>query len=367
VAIREAIRCDPEDGATYSSLAALLRRRLPDQDLDQMRRLANTVTRKSRLLPLHFGLAHALDARGEFAGAAEHAAKGNALQQEHWVRQGRNYDPEQHRAFVEQLCETFTPAFFERMHGVGVDTQLPIFVLGLPRSGTTLIEQIIGSHSQVHAAGELALAGECFESMPSICGIKAVPLECVPQLDERSVEEAARRYLDGLPQLGSEKPRITDKMPDNYLHVGFLHLLFPHARIIHCRRDLRDIAVSCWITNFRAIRWASTEEHIAERIREYLRVTEHWRRVLPNRMLEVQYEELVENPEMEVRRMLEWLGLDWEDACLKFQESTRPVRTASVVQVREPVYQRSVGRWGGYDPFLRNLFDKLPLSSEGRT
>jgi tetratricopeptide (TPR) repeat protein len=362
-AAREAIRRDPENSASYNTLAALLRRRLPDQDLDKMRRLLNSITRKGRLLPLHFGLAQALDAREEFAGAAEHAAKGNALQQQHWVRQGRSYDPEQHRAFVQQVCKTFTPEFFERTRGFGVDTQVPIFVLGLPRSGTTLVEQILASHSQVYGAGELAFAGECFESLPGICGINAAPLECVPQLDERSVAEAARRYLDRLPRLGSGKTRITDKMPDNYLHVGFLHLLFPHARIIHCRRDLRDIAVSCWITNFRAIRWASTEEHIAERIREYIRVTVHWRRVLPNRMLEVQYEELVENPESVVRGMLEWLGLEWEDACLKFHQSPRPVRTASVVQVREPVYRRSVGRWRGYDPFLRNLFDKLPLVS----
>jgi hypothetical protein len=153
-----------------------------------------------------------------------------------------------------------------------------------------------------------------------------------------------QRYLDGLPRLGSKKVRITDKMPDN-----------------------RDIAVSCWLTSFRAIRWASKEEHIAERIQEYLRITEHWRRVLPNRMLEVQYEELVENPETVVRRMLDWLGLAWEDACLKFHETSRPVRTASVVQVREPVYRRSVDRWSGYEPFLRDLFDNLPLSAESRT
>jgi hypothetical protein len=149
-------------------------------------------------------------------------------------------------------------------------------------------------------------------------------------------------------------------MPDNYLHVGFLHLLFSHARIIHCRRDLRDVALSCWLTNFRSIRWASKPEHIAHRIDEYLRVTQHWREVLPNRMLELRYEELVENPETEVRRMLTWLGLDWEDACLKFHETSRPVRTASVVQVREPVYRRSVGRWSEYYPFLRELFDRLP-------
>ena len=363
-AARDSLRCDPGNAGAYSSLASLLGRRLPEDDIEQMRRLAATVVRKSRLLPLHFGLAHALDARGEFAEAAEHTKKGNALQLERWVRQGRDYDPEQHRAFVEQLCETFTPEFFERSHGLGVDTELPIFVLGLPRSGTTLAEQILASHSQVHAAGELTFAGERFESLPNICGINATPLECIRRLDKESTGEAARRYLDRLPRLVPGKTRITDKMPDNYLNVGFLHVLFPRARIIHCRRDLRDIAVSCWITNFRSIRWASKVEHIAQRIQEYVRITEHWRRVLPDRMLEVQYEELVEDPQPIVRRMLDWLGLDWEDACLKFHESPRPVRTASVVQVREPVYRRSVGRWSGYDPFLRGLFDQLAASAE---
>ena len=359
-ALRDAIRCDPDNSGAYGSLAALLRRNLPDEDLEQMRRLARTVVRRSRLGPLHFGLAQALDTRGEFAEAAEHAARGNALQLERWMLQDRQYDPEQHHAFVQQLCETFTTEFIERLQVLGVDTQLPIFILGLPRSGTTLVEQILASHSRVHAAGELPFAGDCFNALPGICGFGGTSLECASHLDQRGIADAAQRYLDRLPHVGLGKTRITDKMPDNYLYVGFLHVLFPRARIIHCRRDLHDVALSCWFTNFGSIRWASKGEHIVERIREYLLVTDHWRRVLPNRMLEVQYEEIVEDPEAQVRRMLEWLSLDWEDACLKFHESPRPVRTASVVQVREPVYRHSVGRWRSYQPYIHGLFDQLP-------
>jgi tetratricopeptide (TPR) repeat protein len=360
-ASRDALRLNPENIGAYSSLASLLRSRLPEEDLGRMQQLASTVTRKSGLTPLHFGLAHAYDARGDFAAAAEHAAKGNAMQDERRRRQGRQYDPEEHRAFVERLHTTFTKDLFERTHGLGVESEVPIFVLGLPRSGTTLVEQILASHSQVQGGGELPFIGQCFESLPSVCGLTASPVDCVSQLDQQLVVELAQRYLNQLPRLTDGKTRVTDKMPDNYLHIGFIHLLFPRARIIHCRRDLRDIAVSCWITSFRAIRWASREDHIAERIREYIEITEHWRRVLPSRVLEVQYEELVENPTPVVRRLLDWCGLEWEEACLNFHETSRPIRTASVVQVREPIYKRSAGRWRGYDPFLHNLFEKLPL------
>src|SRR5262249_48594751 len=140
-AARDAIRCDPQNGGSYASLAALLRHRLPDEDLAQMRRLASTVVRKNRLLPLHFGLAQALDGEGEFAEAAEHAARGNAMQLERWTREGKSYDSAEHRSFVQQLCETFTPELFERTRGFGVASRIPIFIVGMPRSGTTLIEQ----------------------------------------------------------------------------------------------------------------------------------------------------------------------------------------------------------------------------------
>jgi hypothetical protein len=233
----------------------------------------------------------------------------------------------------------------------------------MPRSGTTLIEQILASHSQVRAGGELSFIGQSFESLPGVCGRTGSPADCIAQLDQHQVAELARRYLGQLPQLPVRKSRVTDKMPDNYLHIGFIHLLFPHARIIHCRRDPRDIAVSCWLTSFRAIRWASREEHIAERMREYGESTEHWRRVLPNRMLEVQYEELVADPAPVVRRLLDWAGLAWEEACLNFHQNSHPVRTASVVQVREPIYKRSAGRWRSYDPFLHNLLERVGIQT----
>ncbi len=363
-ASREAIRRDPEDSAAFAMLAEILGRRLPDQDFESMLRLENTgAARARRMLPLHFGMARALDARGQFAEAAEHAKKGNALQEEWCKRRGQEYNPDGHRAFVERMSATFTPALFQRCRGIGIGSELPVFIVGLPRSGTTLLEQILASHSRVHAAGELNLAKECFDSLPTICWMNATPFDCIFGIDEKGAAEAASRYLGEVSRLCRGKARVTDKMPDNYLYVGLLHVLFPNARIIHCQRDLRDIALSCWLIRFRSISWASKPEHIVGRIQEYLRISEHWRRVLPNRMLEVRYEEMVENLEVVARRVLDWLGLDWEDQCLRFHDSPRPVRTASLIQVRAPVYRGSVARWKGYDPFMRGFFDKLPFST----
>ena len=148
-------------------------------------------------------------------------------------------------------------------------------------------------------------------------------------------------------------------MPDNYLYLGLLAALFPRAKFIHCRRDLRDVAVSCWMTHFRHLRWANDPEHIAARFREYQRLMEHWRAVLPVSVLEVHYEETVADLPGAARRLVEWCGLDWEPACLAFHEGKRPVRTASVVQVRQPVYTRSVARWRNYERDLGALFAAL--------
>ena len=150
------------------------------------------------------------------------------------------------------------------MAGKGSPSRLPVFVLGLPRSGTTLIEQILASHSRVHGAGELRLGRQSFESLPSVLGREGPPLECIPDLDPVSIRRLADQHIDRWKALAPGPfDRITDKMPDNYMYLGFLSVLFPQGAFIHCRRDLRDVAVSCWMTDFRSIRWANDPEHIA--------------------------------------------------------------------------------------------------------
>jgi hypothetical protein len=364
VAFREALRHDPGHAGTHARLATLLRGKLPEADLGGMRALlADPLLSDGKRSALHFGLAHVLDARGDFDGAAEHLQRANALSLARWQKRGKGYDPADHTRFVDGLIAAFTPAFFRQAHGFGLETERPVFIVGLPRSGTTLTEQILASHSQVFGAGELRLARETFEALPRVLHCEATPLACLQGLHRPGAGRLARSYLGRLQELNRQAVRVADKMPDNYLYLGLLTVLFPRARFIHCRRDRRDVAVSCWTTNFRAIRWASDPDHIAARFRDYQRLMDHWRAVLPVPLLEVRYEETVADIEGVARRLVAWCGLEWELSCLAFHQTRRPVRTASVTQVRQPLYTHAVARWKNYEQSLAAFFDRLQASA----
>jgi hypothetical protein len=241
-----------------------------------------------------------------------------------------------------------------------------VFVFGMPRSGTTLVEQVLASHTRVHGAGELRLARQIFDAIGGVVGRNDGPLRSLSALDAKAVRELGRRHQASLHEIirqtfpGSTPDRIVDKMPDNYLYLGLLAIVFPRATWIHVRRDPRDVALSCWMTNFRTIRWANHPDHLANRIREHERVTTHWRDVLPLPVHEVIYEHLVDDFEHEARRLVTACGLAWEPACLRFHQTSRPIRTASVTQVRQPLYRRAMARWRQYETALSDLFGRLP-------
>ena len=262
---------------------------------------------------------------------------------------------------MDGLTATFDAEYFRKVAGLGSESSRPVFVFGLPRSGTTLVEQVLSSHPDVHGAGERRFGRQSFEEIPAVLNRPGPPIECVSDLDADAVRQLAEQHLVRLGELdGGLAARIINKMPDNTLYLGLLATLFPKATFIHCRRDLRDIAVSCWMTDFRSIRWASDPEHIGSRFREYRRVMAHWQDVLPVPIHAVDYEETVADLEAVARRLLAACGLDWDPACLEFYRTQRTVRTASVVQVRQPVYTKSVARWKNYEHDLADLFVMLP-------
>jgi tetratricopeptide (TPR) repeat protein len=364
---REALRHDPRHAGAWSQLATLLRGKLPDHDVAAMQKLlaAGEQTEPKQAL-LHFGLAQLLDARAAYGEAAGHLQRANALSLTTWRRRGQAYDAAAHSRFADQMMAATTQAFFERTQGWGVASDRPVFVVGLPRSGTTLLEQVLASHSQVFGAGELPLARADFTALADD-GSEVRAFDGLSRLDAARVQHVAAKHLDALQSLNDSAPRVVDKMPDNYLYLGLLAVLFPKAKFIHCRRDLRDVAVSCWMTNFRHIRWASDTDDVARRFHDYQRLMDHWRRVLPAPLLEVDYEKTVADLERMARLLVSWCGLEWEPACLAFHESQRPVRTASVTQVRQPIHRRSVARWKHYESALGELFGKLSLGTGNGT
>ncbi len=357
--LREALRIDPGHPGAIAQLGNLLRGKLPDADLATLRELADRGLSESKRSALNFSLAVVLDARGEYDEAVARSKLANGMRSAEWQKRGKGYDPASHVRSVSDMISTCTFEFFERTRGFGIETERPVFIFGLPRSGTTLTEQILASHSQVCGAGELSLAFETFQSLPSLMNCSNSAELCLGQLDEEYARQLAQRHLEKLSARDEAAKRVIDKMPDNYLYLGMLAMLFPKARFIHCRRDPRDVAVSCWMTNFRHVRWSCDFDQIASRFFEYRRLMDHWQRVLPVRLLEIDYEETVHDLEGVARRLVDWCGLDWEPECQAFHRNSRPVRTASATQVRQPVYSHSVARWKNYQQQLAPLFERL--------
>ena len=238
-----------------------MRSKLPEADLAALEeRLKDDKLAESPRGRLLFALAHALDGKGEYARAAECLRESNALTLE-TNRTRRDYAADRSRAIRRRPAARRSIAdFFARLAGAGSESRRPVFVFGLPRSGTTLVEQVLASHSQVHGAGELRLARRSFEAIPGVLGRTGPPRDCVPFLDHAAVVRLAETHLERLAAIdGGRSARIVDKMPDNYMYIGLLSIMFPRAVFIHCRRDLRDIAVSCWMTDFRSIRWSNDQ------------------------------------------------------------------------------------------------------------
>jgi tetratricopeptide (TPR) repeat protein len=353
---RAALRYNPRFAMAHCKLAELLGGELPADDVTAQRRLLEDAELPdSQRLWLHFGLARVLDARGHYAEAAEHLECGNAMQLAESSRRGQEYDPQQHEARVAQIIAACSSEFFQRVRGFGLESEVPVFIVGLPRSGTTLIEHILASHSQVFGAGEITFARD---TMAALAAPGTDAIDGLRRLDEETARQIAARHLERLRGLYPSVPRIVDKMPDNYQFLGLLAVLFPRAKLIHCRRDLRDVAVSCWMTHFQDVPWANDPRHIASRIRQYQRLMAHWRTVLPAAILCVDYEETVADLESVARKLIEWCGLAWEPECLEFQRAKRAVKTASSVNVRRPVFKTSVGRWRHYVPFLAALLSE---------
>lgn len=356
-AYRECIRLRPDNGESYWSLANLKTYRLSDEDIAAMeKRLGqDDLTHQSRVNFL-FALAKALEDRGNFDRAWEYYAEGNATQ-----RMEEKYDPVATEVMHEAIMEVFDGDLLEKNTGIGNPDRSPIFIVGLPRSGSTLIEQILASHSQVEGTSELPYVGRVATSLNRNRADGINYPHAVRELSAEHFQTLGQDYLDLARMHRTEgTARFIDKMPNNFPAVGFLHLILPNAKIIDARRYPLDSCLGCFRQLFaKGQAFTYDLNDIGEYFLEYERMMNHWHEVLSGKVLTVQYEELVNDVDVEVRRMLDYCELPFEEACLRFYETDRPVRTASSEQVRQPIYKRSVGFWRNYDDKLGELREVL--------
>jgi len=323
---------------------AVISRHLHDADLSDERRRS-----------LHFALGAAHERARDFDAAFDAYAEGNRLS-------GGGYSPEEDERRTDLLMRVFTPEMIARAPKPSSPSELPVFIVGMPRSGSTLVEQIIDAHPRAAGAGELNTLPSLVSSMTTILGCPQAYPDCASQFGQEDVDKLAEMYVDPLRRQARGAQRVADKQLSNYLHLGLIAILFPEARIIHCRRNPLDTCLSCFTQKFPpgVLGFVSDLRSLGHAYGQYRRLMEHWRQTLQMPMLEVDYERLVAEQESESRRIVDFCGLDWDERCLRFYESRRIVLTLSSAQVAQPIYRTSVGRAERFGEHLAPLRAALP-------
>jgi len=349
---RRSLELDPVNATTSANLANSIRFTDDQQgDIMRMERLLGEIEADAETRShLHFALGKAYDDCQRWDGAFEHFRRANELV-------GVRFEADKFKGLVDGLISICSRELLERGKEVGDASELPILIVGMPRSGTSLVEQILASHPQVHGAGELRFIGQLLESLANAIPETPYPAS-LEQVGPRLAGKLARKYLSQLDALRTAERRVTDKMPSNFLQLGLVAMILPHARIIHCRRQPMDVCLSCFARDFsdrKGLEFTYRLEDLGFYYRHYTRLMKHWRKHLPLRMLDVDYENLVAEPERISRELVAFCGLEWSPQCLRFYETQRSVATASNWQVRQPVYSRSVERWMNYEAFLEPL------------
>jgi tetratricopeptide (TPR) repeat protein len=337
----ELVRCRPvtrdDDGLLQAMEAALA---APGLEAGQRQRV-------------HLAIGKAAEDLGDYKLAMQHLDAADA------VRRGSSpFDSAAFSIEIDRMIARFTPEFIARALELGDNDATPVLIVGMPRSGTTLVEQIISMHPEVGAAGELNFWNERGATwLRSIPNGNEMPLPSTENRASEFLAKAAADYLGVLRKIAPEAERVTDKMPFNFLWAGLIHWAFPRAVIIHCRRAAVDTALSIHQTHFHpTLAFPTGGAELVAYFRDYRRLTDHWRRVLPqDRFVEVDYEELTHQPEPVIRRMIAASGLAWNDACLRPENNPRAVKTPSKWQTRQPIYRTSVERWRRYEPWLGPL------------
>ena len=353
--LHKAVEIQPSLAHAYLDITSLSKIKVENQEF--VERMESALMDRSVNMEgkccLHYALGKANEDLGNYQKSMQHYDEANGLM---LLQMGQSpFNKKEHSAYIDWVIKTFTPEFFEKHRQLGTDSDLPLLVVGMIRSGTTLVEQILSSHPDIAAAGERAFIRRTVDKVMRIGDTSP---------SHAGVELLSERYVQLLQSVDPNKKRVVDKMPHNFLYLGFVHLAFPNVRLVHIQRDPIDTCLSIYTTFFREpVDIAHDKATIMFFYREYLRLMDHWRRVLPaDRFFELEYEQLVGSQEAVVQQLIEFTGLEWDEACLKHEDNESAIKTPSWWQARQPVYSTSVRRWEKFGPWLGD-FKKLQSDS----
>lgn len=352
----------PAVAAGYSNLAASRKFTAEDALIEPLQRLADRTTdTETAAIPLSFALGKIFDDCKDWDNAWKYYERGNRLKNASY-----DYQPAQQEAKYDALRSIFSREFIEEHRHLSVPDALPVIIVGMPRSGTTLTEQIISSHPQVIGAGEVDFWIHADEAVSYALKTRETYPDCMRLMKPEHARNIADRYtalLRKIAGLGTDPAKITDKMPHNFVQLGLIALLFPNAPIVHCKRDAMDNCLSIFFQNFGGEHpYAYDLTNLGHHHREYERLMSHWHTVLPGRILDIHYEDTITDPEHWSRELIAHVGLEWDEACLAPHKLERTVKTASHWQVRQPIYKTSVQRWKNYERHLDSLKAALGYS-----
>jgi len=356
---RKAITLDRYCTKAWRAITELSRQSLTDAEIKSANAaLESEDYSPEQRLHLEFALGKSYEDIDQHVIASEHYQRGNRL-----CRSRIAYTFENDQSVFEHVRSTFNAEFFDRWTNVGTADETPVFMVGMPRCGSTLVEQILASHPSVYGSGELPLLPQAIaRRFPLTDGLDYTA--ALTTTSSKDLNFVAESYLATQRQLAPDALRITDKLLINFLNVGLIHVLFPDARIIHCVRDSRDTCFSIYkrIFSARGHHYAYDLEELGRYYNEYAQLMEHWDHVLPGRVHQIRYESLGVEQESTTRELLEFCGLSWNPACLEFHRSERPVVTHSASQVRQPIFRGSIGAWRPYEASLAPLLRLLPAN-----
>ncbi len=354
---KETLRINPRTLPAYKELSDLIK----PEEIDGTIAALEKLDIRSLPFPDNVSACNALgklsEKKGEYSRAFEYFEEGNRIRSK---IAPISFDPHAFKKSIEIMISVFDESFFTERERDEVPTERMVFIVGLPRSGTSLVEQILSSHSDVFGAGELHHVGSLAREFLVEAESMVLTREAVGRITPEKTEEKASLYLERIREMAGNEKRVIDKMPHNYLYLWMIAIMFPKARIIHCRRGPADNCLSMFCTDFAVGNEFTFDlSHLGTYYQTHTMLMDHWKKMAPLKIMTVNYEELVNAQESVSKALIDFLGLKWEDQCLSFHQNSRMVRTASLLQVREKMYSSSIGRWKQYEKHLTPLFEAL--------